>query len=133
MIIPSIFNMLHKVYERKHFLCQIVKLIGLNTLSFQTYMENFQYIHTSFSHHILKGALEHFQPFEFLNYPFINIATHHFTLKCKNPNGTAVPFLANVNLKGILHSLAIDNYFHGLDNNIVSYNITKANTGTQFT
>lgn len=55
----------------------------------------------------------------------MDIATRYFTSRREDPTGTAVPFPANVDPKGILRSLAADDYFHGPDNEVLFYNMIK--------
>jgi hypothetical protein len=118
-------NRLYRAHGRRHFLRQSVQITGLSTPSFQTCIDHLQHIHATFSRHVPEGTLEPFQPSEFLNHPSMDIATRYFTSRREDPTGTAVPFPANVDPKGILRSLAADDYFHGPDNEVLFYNMIK--------
>jgi hypothetical protein len=108
-----------------------VQLTGLGTPSFQTCVDNLQLIHSTFNCQVPEGALEPFQPLEFLNHASIDMATRYFTSRREDPTGTAVPLLQAVDPKGILQSLGNGDYFHGPDNEVLFYTLVKAEDATK--
>jgi hypothetical protein len=106
-----------------------VQLTGLSTPSFQSCVDKLQLLHATFNRNVPEGMLEPFQPSEFLNHPCLDVATRYFTSRREDPTGTAVPFSHAIDPKGILHSLAADEYFHGPDNEVLFYTSTNTEGG----
>ena len=100
-----------------------MQLTGLSTPQFQACVDNLQLIHSAFKRYVPDGALEAFDPEEFLAHPCIDAATRVFTSRREDPIGTAVPFAHTVDPKGILQALVTDDHFHGTDNEVVYYKL----------
>ena len=117
-----------RIPSKKQFTRQSVQLTGLSTPSFQTCVDKLQDIHSTFKRYVPDGAMEPFEPSEFLNHPCIDISTRYFTSRRKDPTGTAVPFSHAVDPKGILQALCTDEHFHGPDNEVLYYMLTSTST-----
>src|SRR5882672_4232526 len=78
---------------------------------------------SAFKRYVPDGALEAFDPEEFLAHPCIDAATRVFTSRREDPIGTAVPFAHTVDPKGILQALVTDDHFHRTDNEVVYYKL----------
>jgi len=72
-----------------------------------------------------EGALQPFEPQQFLTHPCIDIATRYFTSRREDPTGTALPFSSATDPKGKLQALTTDEYFHGPDNEVLYYQLSN--------
>ena len=102
-----------------------MRLTGLSTPSFQTCVDNFQYIHAAFGRLVPDGGLEPFDPLTFLNHPCMDIATRYYTSRREDPTGTAISFLPEVDPNGALQAMATDDHFHGIDNQVLYFALTN--------
>ena len=114
-----------RVADKKHYLRQSVRLTGLSTPSFQTCVDNFQYIHAAFGRLVPDGALEPFELPTFLNHPCMDIATRYYTSRREDPTGTVIPFALEVDPNGTLQAMATDDHFHGINNQVLYFTLTN--------
>ena len=110
--------------DKKRYLRQSVRLTGLSTPSFQTCVNNIQYIHAAFGRLVPDGGLEPFEPPTFLNHPCMDVATRYYTSRREDPTGTAIPFLSEVDPNGALQAMVTDDHFHGIDNQVLYFTLT---------
>jgi hypothetical protein len=82
-------------------------------------------MHLMLSRQVPEGLMEPYTASSFQEYSAIEAGTRYFTARRDDPQGAAIPFDSAVDPKGLLSSMANDRYFHGQDNKVLYYCLSR--------